>query len=800
MKPKIKLIFLMLTVVVFVDKKSFSQDFTDSISYFQSIKSNIESPVKLCFDSENNIYATDITHKSIHVFDSNNNLIEDIFISGSPVSVAIDENDNLFVGNSLNGNIIKINKQKVETVFYAENIFPASMCFGKEGLLYVVDNLNKEIIVLDKEGNKINSFGRGTLIFPSSIAYNFFENQVIVGEHGGVGTSFTPKCKVWIFNEDGTLYKSFGSAGNLDGQFYRIDGIAVSRCGEIYVSDSYLARISIFDSEGVFLTKFGTFGSDDSQLDMPMDIGFNSNEKIFISSLNNSSIEIFQIKHQLPTSKILTSKQTICNTDNAEIQIELSGSAPWNLEYTVDGINPQIISNINENPYKLIVSEPGLYEVTSLSDAENIGKCFSGSSLITVNSEIPTSEIITQNTILCKGQNVPLEINFTGQAPWSFTYSIDNNEYYYVDNVYNPNFFLDVSKAGEYKITSLNGGSCNGTVFTGSSMVTEIEKPEIYLGEDISFCSGDSRIINAPEGFVSYFWNTNITENYIEVSQNGEYILTVEDENNCFNSDTINVKVNDLPIAFMTDIDSWLCPGEIINREINLSGNAPWNISYLKNENEIIEISNINENKFNLIFDDSQIIELKSVSDKYCNGVEFSGFVKIVNEYLPKAEFSYQSNSQIVNFTNLSTDAGVFYWDFGDNTTSNEANPVHEYSIPGEYIVTLKSENEMCAGTDSISVKIPVGISTETKKIIENEINIYPNPTAGVFNLELYNSNSNVLKIDIFDISGKRIFSQIKNEVFIKLPIDLRNFQNGLYFCKIISNEINICSKIVLNK
>lgn len=42
-----------------------------------------------------------------------------------------------------------------------------------------------------------------------------------------------------------------------------------------------------------------------------------------------------------------------------------------------------------------------------------------------------------------------------------------------------------------------------------------------------------------------------------------------------------------------------------------------------------------------------------------------------------------------VQFTDLTSGATDWYWDFGDNTTSNLQNPTHVYVAPGEYTVTL---------------------------------------------------------------------------------------------------------------
>lgn len=44
-----------------------------------------------------------------------------------------------------------------------------------------------------------------------------------------------------------------------------------------------------------------------------------------------------------------------------------------------------------------------------------------------------------------------------------------------------------------------------------------------------------------------------------------------------------------------------------------------------------------------------------------------------------------------VKFSNCSTEAASFYWDFGDGNSSTEKNPVHQYSSQGIYTVTLTS-------------------------------------------------------------------------------------------------------------
>ena len=63
--------------------------------------------------------------------------------------------------------------------------------------------------------------------------------------------------------------------------------------------------------------------------------------------------------------------------------------------------------------------------------------------------------------------------------------------------------------------------------------------------------------------------------------------------------------------------------------------------------------------------------------------VDFS-FAIDGNEYA--TDFYYVSTIQ---FTNTSSRQGAVTWDFGDGTSSNEANPSHKYGQSGKYMVTL---------------------------------------------------------------------------------------------------------------
>lgn len=63
-----------------------------------------------------------------------------------------------------------------------------------------------------------------------------------------------------------------------------------------------------------------------------------------------------------------------------------------------------------------------------------------------------------------------------------------------------------------------------------------------------------------------------------------------------------------------------------------------------------------------------------------------------------------------VIFSNNSTNGNAFLWNFGDNTTSTDVNPVHFYSGPGTYTVTLVvSDTNGCYSPDSTEFIVTIG-------------------------------------------------------------------------------------------
>ena len=97
-------------------------------------------------------------------------------------------------------------------------------------------------------------------------------------------------------------------------------------------------------------------------------------------------------------------------------------------------------------------------------------------------------------------------------------------------------------------------------------------------------------------------------------------------------------------------------------------------------------------------------VTLKATNAQGSNTVIFTNYIT-VNE-APFADFDYSIDEFTVDFSNNSSNATSYMWNFGDGNTSTLTNPIHIYNQDGVYNVTLSATNE--CGTDLYTVTIEI--------------------------------------------------------------------------------------------
>ncbi|MEM6964471.1 MAG: PKD domain-containing protein [Bacteroidota bacterium] len=80
--------------------------------------------------------------------------------------------------------------------------------------------------------------------------------------------------------------------------------------------------------------------------------------------------------------------------------------------------------------------------------------------------------------------------------------------------------------------------------------------------------------------------------------------------------------------------------------------------------------------------------------------------MEITLDGTPSASFSSDVDILTTTFTNTTTNATSYFWDFGDGNSSTMENPIHEYDVAGNYTVILSATND--CGTVTFTQQVEV--------------------------------------------------------------------------------------------
>ncbi|MCB9230491.1 MAG: T9SS type A sorting domain-containing protein [Bacteroidia bacterium] len=164
--------------------------------------------------------------------------------------------------------------------------------------------------------------------------------------------------------------------------------------------------------------------------------------------------------------------------------------------------------------------------------------------------------------------------------------------------------------------------------------------------------------------------------------------------------------------------------------------------------------------------------------------------INVTQMAYPTASFTDTASSNMVAFFNNSANATVFTWDFGDGTSSNQANPIHQYATLGTYAVCLTSANQCKAVTICNPVSTGVLKKNEGQGQGPNRsLSIYPNPLSrksGVLNVETGDKEFDSMQV--LNQLGQAV-TQTKSLNGSFSQINVSNLTPGIYFLQLTTRQ-----------
>jgi gliding motility-associated-like protein len=407
----------------------------------------------------------------------------------------------------------------------------------------------------------------------------------------------------------------------------------------------------------------------------------------------------------LPTVTINPSNITICSGQSA-ITAAMANTA---VTYTWS-------TAANTNSVSL--NSAGVY-TCNVSNA-----CGSASSSVSVTlSASPTLSIASTSPSICtNGQTVTLTTSgSTGTFLWS------NGSI---------NASTSISAPGVYTATVTTFG-CGSAV--SSITIAAISSPIVSLSASPSIiCSGQSSTLTATSNESNFSWSNGGSTNQQIINTPG--VITVSVSNTCgIATSSTMISSSSFPVLNLNSSSSTICPNETATLTVS-GGTAPYAWSNSSNTSSMVTTN-------------GGIITVSNTNA--CGTATASIAVTVTN-----LNASISANPingltpLVVDFTNNSSGATTFLWDFGNgNSAVTQTVSSQTYTTVGSYVVYLFVTSGACLDIDSLTINV-----------FEEGPTLYvPNaftPNGDSINDVFFASGTNIkeFNIIIFDRWGLKLF------------------------------------------
>ena len=334
------------------------------------------SPVAVALDREDNFYVADSIDNVVNVYGSNGVVVGGITGLAKPISVAVDGNGRVYVGNAATQNVMVFDSgfHFLFALGAGDGEFkkPAGIAVDDFGTVYVADSAADLIKVYNASGVYQYSFGgsgsgNGHFHTPVGVIVNEAVGKIVVVDRQLVdtGNGLSEAGRVQIFEMNGTFRSSFGepSPSSTDeemktqGMLAKPTGVTVDSFGRIYVTDTHCNIVQVYDSSGSHL---GYVQDVEHRLRTPVDLAVSRlTGRLYVASLSGGVVDVFGggVRHTVSVvagaGGVIIPSGEIIAEQGEKISFSVTADSDYRLGMvTVDGVVEDVVSD----SFNLIVS------------------------------------------------------------------------------------------------------------------------------------------------------------------------------------------------------------------------------------------------------------------------------------------------------------------------------------------------------------------------------------------------------------------------------------------------------------
>jgi len=258
-------------------------------------------PFEVVTDSQGRILVTDPGALLVHIFDFGRQKYRKLEGSGkeafkSPIGIAVDGEDNIYVSDSELGKIFVFDKRGKFRRYIGsvkdEGIFkrPTGLAIDAAARrLYITDTLRDAVYIAALDGTILGHFGKrgdgdGEFNYPTEVVIRNDELVVVDAMN----------FRVQIFDKEGKFRGKFGRVGAAMGQMFRAKGLAVDSEGDLYVAEAFRDSVQVFNRSGELLYYFGQRGTGAGEFQLPAGVYIDRQDTVYVVDSFNRRVQVFQ--------------------------------------------------------------------------------------------------------------------------------------------------------------------------------------------------------------------------------------------------------------------------------------------------------------------------------------------------------------------------------------------------------------------------------------------------------------------------------------------------------------------------
>lgn len=513
---------------------------------------------------------------------------------------------------------------------------------------------------------------------------------------------------------------------------------------------------------------------------------------------------------------------SICS--GGSVQICMSGAATYTWQPQT-GITTA--SGPDSTCVTVSLTASATYTVTGFS-AEG---CSATTTIVVTVNPNPVAAITPLGpTVFCSGGSVDLQASPAGTYVWSNSASTQ---------------IINVTASGTFTVIVTDANGCTGT--SAPVTVTTNPLPTPAISGSLAFCQGDSAVLTATGGS-SYVWSNNSTSANLTVNASGTYTVTATDANGCISSTSITVSANPPPPAVISPAGPVLICS---NNPATLSASTGPGYTYqwYLNGNPIANATNSTYDASVTGAYSVRVTDALGCTSLSTDVQVQQGVGPVVTIQGPP-QFGCLANTiyigygpQSATLTAVSTTAVSYLWSTGATTQSISVTTSGSYSVtaydangcpsdtsPDTHItitvVDIRCGNGLkkilfchvpegnpgnpqtiCIAPTAVTAHLalhqydcigPCSLYyprlSEQDETDELNVTLYPNPFSNTFIIALDNYHGETVMMNMYDVTGRLIISEMKLTDNVELGADLNK---GVYNVEIIAGEKREFYKIV---